>query len=195
MLICSTCGGHFEARKNPGANASRVVTWRMSTCALRDGGSRASVRTHWRCVSPRLTTPCSPTWLLAERNQLQTEVDRLVASIAAGVPADTVAPLIQTKQATIRKLDTRLRAPKVPRLNHERLRAALDQRAAQWKADLRAEPQIARMMLRRLIGPLTLWDESERPEWIKWEAVPTTELLDGLATLQVASPAGFEPAF
>ena len=43
------------------------------------------------------------------------------------------------------------------------------------------------MMLRRLVGPLTLWDESERPEWIKWEAVPTTELLDGLATLQVAS--------
>jgi len=28
-----------------------------------------------------------------------------------------------------------------------------------------------------------LWDESERPDFIKWVATPTTELLDGLAGL------------
>ena len=76
----------------------------------------------------------------------------------------------------------------MPRLDHERLRNALEQRAARWKADLRAEPHIARLVLRRLVGPLTLWDESERPDFIRWEATPTTELLDGLApTLLVAS--------
>ena len=58
-------------------------------------------------------------------------------------------------------------------------------------AALRAEPKAARLVLRRLVGPLRLWDESERPEWIKWEAVPTVELLDGLATPQAPSPTGF----
>jgi len=48
------------------------------------------------------------------------------------------------------------------------------------------------MVLRRLVGPLTLWDESERPGFVKWEAAPTAELLDGLATLQVTSPTGME---
>ena len=54
--------------------------------------------------------------------------------------------------------------------------------------------KVARMVLRSLVGPLTLWDESERPEFVKLEAKPTTGSLDGLATLEVASPAGFEPA-
>jgi hypothetical protein len=84
----------------------------------------------------------------------------------------------------------------VPKLDHERLRAALEQRAKAWKADLRKESRIARLVLRQqLVGPLTLWDESERPESCRWEAKPTTELLDGLApTLHVASLAGFVPA-
>jgi hypothetical protein len=78
-------------------------------------------------------------------------------------------------------------------LGHDKLRAALEQRAEQWKADLRAEPRVARMLLRQLVGPLTLWDESE-PDFVKWTAKPTTGLLDGLATLLDSSPAGFEPA-
>jgi hypothetical protein len=46
------------------------------------------------------------------------------------------------------------------------------------------------MVLRRLAGPLTLWEEPERPDFMRFETTPTTELLDGLATLEVASPAG-----
>jgi len=83
-----------------------------------------------------------------------------------------------------------LRIPRVPRLGHERLRAALEQRAEQWKTELRAEPRIGRLMLRRLVGPLMLWDEAERPEWCQWKAAPATELLDGLATLEGTSPRG-----
>jgi hypothetical protein len=69
-------------------------------------------------------------------------------------------------------------------------------RAKQWKKELRAEPEFARLVLRRLVGPLTLWDESERPDWIRFETTPTTELLSGLAPTRLsASPTGFEPVF
>ena len=72
----------------------------------------------------------------------------------------------------------------------------LQQRAAEWRATLRDEPIVARRLLRRLVGPLTLWDASE-PEaaWIDWETVLTPALLEGLAPIQVvASPTGFGTA-
>jgi hypothetical protein len=53
------------------------------------------------------------------------------------------------------------RALHQPRPDIDKLRAALEQRAEQWKADLRDEPKVARLLLRRLVGPLTLWDASE----------------------------------
>ncbi len=68
-----------------------------------------------------------------------------------------------------------------------------EQRTAEWKRQLRAEPGVARLLLRRLVGPLTLWDEAEGG--LRWESEPKpAELLDGLVQ-RVASPAGFEPAF
>ena len=79
-----------------------------------------------------------------------------------------------------------------------KLRAALEQRAAEWKAQLRAEPHIARLVLRRVVGPIVLHDDGERPEFVTWETEPTTDLLDGLATLRTrlgSSPPGFEPGF
>lgn len=126
--------------------------------------------------------------MAAERDRLQAEVDNLVKSIAAGVPPATVAPAIKEREQEIAHLNVTLCRPRREPPNIEKLRAALKQRAKQWKADLRAEPNIARLVLRRLVGPLTLWDESERPDFVKWKAEPTTELLDGLApTLLVAS--------
>ena len=47
------------------------------------------------------------------------------------------------------------------------------------------------MLLRRLVGPLTLWNAHDG--W-RWEGDTTTELLDGLVH-HVASPTGFEPVF
>ena len=49
-------------------------------------------------------------------------------------------------------------------------------------------------MLRRLVEPLTLHDESERPEWVRCETPSKPALLDGLIH-HVASPTGFEPVF
>ena len=73
---------------------------------------------------------------------------------------------------------------------------------------------MARLLLRRLIGPLVLYDESTRPDFIKADCVVKTGLIDGLAEIQDvasptpivgevdgavlqdgASPPGFEPGF
>ena len=77
----------------------------------------------------------------------------------------------------------------------ERLRAALEQKSAEWRSDLRREPAVARMVLRRLVGPLTIW-EDDRPDFVQYEGPTTPEnLLEGLANHLVSSPTGFEPVF
>ena len=59
---------------------------------------------------------------------------------------------------------------------------------------MRAEPQVARLMLRRLVGPLTMWDAKDTED-VEWEAGATAGLLDGLAPIHVvASPTGFGAA-
>jgi hypothetical protein len=105
-----------------------------------------------------------------------------------------VAPQVRERETAIARIEARLRVPRPAAPDREGLRAALEQRVETWRADLRAEPRVARLVLRRLIGPLELWDESERPEWVRWEAQPLAdayELLDGLVQ-HVASPTGRE---
>jgi hypothetical protein len=87
--------------------------------------------------------------------------------------------------------ESRLRAPRRAAPNIEKLREALMQRAAEWKATLPEEPKVARLLLRRLIGPLVLTDDSQRPDWIDAEAEIRTGLLDGIH--DVASPTGSAP--
>ena len=219
MLLCPNCGGHFEARKNPwresepGGHPRRVYicsTRRRkpgvcsNTLALPIAEADDAVLStiegamldrQWlnELLAMVDNAPDETTQWLTERNRLQMENDRLTHAIAAGVPPETVAALMTQNQGEIRRLDTRLRTPRPTPLPQAKLREALEQRAAQWKSDLRAEPQIARLVLRQLVGPLTLWDESERPDFVKWEATPKVDILDGLApTLEGASPRGIE---
>lgn len=78
------------------------------------------------------------------------------------------------------------------------MRDALTQRAEEWKQTLRTEPKVARLLLRRLIGPIELYDAS-KPEWqipdfIKPDAVVKTGLIDGLPEIHdVARPHPIEP--
>ncbi len=51
-------------------------------------------------------------------------------------------------------------------------------------ARLRSEPKVARLLLRRLIGPLVLYDESTRPDVIKADAEVKAGVVDGLAEIQ-----------
>jgi hypothetical protein len=116
---------------------------------------------------------------------------------ASGVAAATLAPKIQERELQIAKLDVELRRPKSAPPNIANLRNALEQRAAQWKADLRAEPHVARLLLRRLVRPLTLWDAAEPDAaWVEWETSVTPAILEGLAPIHVvASPRGTSDMF
>jgi hypothetical protein len=72
------------------------------------------------------------------------------------------------------------------------------QRAAEWKVTLREEPKVARLLLRRLIGPLVLTDDSQRPDWIDAEAEIKDALLDGIhldGIHDVTSPSGMGSIF
>ena len=131
--------------------------------------------------------------LNAERERLKREIDNLIELAAAGTRS--VAPKLQEREAALDRVEARLRIQRPAPPNIERLRATLEQRTAQWKADLRTEPQVSRLVLRRLIGPIVLWEE---PEGWRWEAPKKTELLDGLvdvyrgwdAVRLMASPGG-----
>jgi len=105
------------------------------------------------------------------------------------MPADAIATVVKEHQSEIARLEVKLRAPRPMQPNIDRLREALTQHAEQWKADLRAEPKIARLLLRRLVEPLVLHDASTRPKSIPFEIAAKPALLDGLATshLHVAS--------
>lgn len=211
MLVCPTCGGHFEAFKSPWTAVYVCATRRRkpgvcsNTLALPIANTDDAVLdlVEGEVLGGRFIEELlvlvdrgedPSVRLTADRDRLRVEVERLVGSIAAGVPADTVAPAIKERAAEIATLDVQLRTPRQAPPNIERLREALMQRAEQWRVTLRAEPQVARMMLRQLVGPLTLWDATAAD--VQWETTATAALLDGLAPIQVvASPAGIEPAF
>ena len=213
MLVCPQCGGHFEARIRPwkGVREVYICSTRRrkpgvctNTLALPIAETDDDVLSivEGEVLGTRLiedllglidTTPDQTAQLQAERQRLTGEIDNLVKSVAKGMPADVIAPTVREYQQAVAKIDVQLRAPRPARPDLDKLRAALAQRSASWKADLRSEPQVARLVLRRLVGPLTLWDETEGGT--RWEAEITPEnLLDGLVQLGT-SPTGFEPVF
>ena len=111
---------------------------------------------------------------------------------ASGLALDVITPKLRSAERAA--LDLRLRTPQPERPNIERCRAALTDRAEHWKAELRGEPQLARL----LVGPLTLWDAATpSTEWSDWEASITPSLLEGLVQglnspiHLVTSPTGF----
>lgn len=193
MLICPQCGGHFEARKYPWKGHPPHV-YICSTRRRKPGVCTNTLALPiaetdddtLSVVEDEILAPQFIDQLLSlldssgddvaaltrERERLSQEVKRLVNSIAEGVPVDTVASAIRDRERAARLLEVRLRAPRrAP--NVERLRAVLEQRADEWKAELRAEPKVDRLALRPLVGPLTLHDESTRPDFIpfvRWSA-------------------------
>src|SRR5262249_51531179 len=134
--------------------------------------------------------------LAAGRDRLQGEIEKLVGSIAMGQAPASIVSAIRERELEVARLEARLRAPRKEAPNLEKLREALKQRAEEWRHTLRSEPKVARLLIRRLIGPLELYDAS-KPEWqmpgfIKADCVVKTGLIDGLAEIHdVASPAAF----
>jgi site-specific DNA recombinase len=212
LLVCPTCGGHFEGvkypkqvyvcstrRRKPGACPNTLAL----PMAFADGVVLDMVegyvlgKDYIEELLAMVDQGASDNVarLTMDRDRLRGEIENLVRSIAAGVPADTVAPGIRERELEVARIEVRLRTPR-EHPNIERLRDALTQRATEWRATLRSEPKVARLLLRRLIGPLVLYDESTRPDFIKADAMVKTGLIDGLAEIQhMASPTGFEPVF
>ena len=118
LLVCPTCGGHFEARKYPwrgkGAHPVYMCATRRrkpgictNTLALpidtTDDEVLSIIEEELLCtgfikelLSLVKDAPDETTWMTAERDRLQVEHDRLIASIAAGggpiktIPASAV---------------------------------------------------------------------------------------------------------
>jgi hypothetical protein len=96
-----------------------------------------------------------------------------------------------------------LATPPPAKINLDRLRTALTVQAAEWTAQLRDEPKIARMLVRRLVGPMTLTDLNDRSGLVDWEASIAPDILDVMLResplvhegQKVASPTGFEPVY
>jgi hypothetical protein len=96
---------------------------------------------------------------------------------------EEAAVSIRPRRAELTRIDAKLRQPSPAQPKIDELRAALEQRAADWRVTLRPEPKVARVLLRRLIDPLTLWNDAvPSAEWLEWETSVTPALLEGLAT-------------
>ena len=199
MLVCPQCGGHFEARIAPwkGVREAYICSTRRrkpgictNTLALPIAetddavlgiveGEVLGTRFITELLALVDTSPDPTAHLTTERDRLAGEIDNLVRSVARGMPAEMIAPVVREYQQQIARLDVQLRAPRPARPDVGKLRAALEQRADAWKADLRGEPKVARLLLRRLVGPMTLWEESEGG--VRWDApISADSLLQGL---------------
>jgi site-specific DNA recombinase len=219
MLICKTCGGHFEAmkrpwkqdavyvcstrRRKPGVctNTEELSVAEMDAAVLNCVEKHALGKTFINELLSLVDTSPDPTeHVQAERKRVSGQIDNLVKSVAQGMPADVIAPVVRDYQQQLAKLDGELRRPRAPRPDLAKLRAALEQRAADWRETLRGEPAVARVLLRRLVGPFEMADPNVVPaEFSEWVSSLTPALLDDLLQGQivqlVASPTGFETVF
>jgi hypothetical protein len=211
MLICPQCGGHFEARIAPWKGQANVYicsTRRRkpgvctNTLALPIAETDDDVLgiVEGEVLGTRFIEELlalvdnghhhEAEHLDADRDRLEREISNLMDLVANGIPADTLAPKIRERQTALARVEQQLRVPRQAPPNIEKLRAALTQRGEQWKADLRAEPKVARLLLRRPVGALTLWDEAEAG--LRWDApAKGEELLEGLVH-HGTSPTGVE---
>ena len=192
MLICPTCGGHFEARKAPWKGNPGDV-YICSTRRRKPG----------LCTNGlALPIARADNMLLAaiEGELLNTRTVEELLALVVDAPDETGAPTRgadpsddgdqaagrlhrrgcsrqvrrrshREKESELSRVETKLRAPRQA-TDRDRLRDALLQKVETWRADLRKEPKIARLVLRRLVGPFTLWTEAEeeyfrndRPGW------------------------------
>jgi hypothetical protein len=93
----------------------------------------------------------------AQRDELTATINRLIALAADSGDIPELAAQLKACTAARDALDRRLASLAEPP-DRERLRAALEQRCADWRARLHSEhPEEARFVVQQLIGPLTLW--------------------------------------
>lgn len=102
--------------------------------------------------------------LEARINVLQKEVDNLANGIANGAPADVLAPKIQERQARITEHQSELKAlaaAEVIDVSDETLRKMVEARAEEIRSAIDDDVQVAREMLRQVLGPVTATETLE----------------------------------
>ena len=208
MLICPTCKGHFEAvlypraeyvcstrRRKPGTcpNTLRLSIAFADEIVLNMVEGEVLGRKYIEellAVAGHVEED-NTGQLTKERDRLRGEIERLVSLAAQGIASDSVGGAIREREGQIARLEVKLRAPRPVAPNIEALREALTLRAAEWRQTLRSEPKVARLLLRKLIGPLELVDDSQNPNFVDADFEVKPALLEGLQEGQkVASPAG-----
>ena len=179
LLICPTCGGHFEAltdrpgkqrgvyvcstrRRKPGVCTNRLA---LPIAQTDDnvldvvGGEVLSDR----FIEELLSTvdkgeADDSARLTADRDRLQREIDNLMDLAASGVSASTLAGKIKDREVQIGKLDRQLKQPRHAPPNIEKLRGALQQRAEEWR------PQCQPVGTRSRVGSSGLMTFARQPE-------------------------------
>lgn len=181
MLVCPECGGNFETRSGIYYQCSnqRRKGKDVCTCALklriRETDEAVLAAVEGDLLSPRAVEELlasvetsdgdEPARLEAEAARLRQEVRRIWDKIAEGAPEESAVPAIREREAEVARLEARARAPRTEAPDAKRLRAALQQRTKDWREVLRSQPQLARTLLRRLLGPITLWRPEGAKDW------------------------------
>lgn len=192
LLLCPTCGGHFEAVSAPWKGATPVyvcatrrrkpgVCTNTLALPIADTDNAVLDVVEGEALGTRFIEELlalvdrgeadNTAQLTAERERLQRELKNLSESIALGtITNEEAAASIQPRRAELARIETKLRQPRPVQPKIDELRAALEQRAVAWRETLRAEPKVARLLLRRLIGPLTMVDPSDQTAFDEWAA-------------------------
>lgn len=104
---------------------------------------------------------------VAERAQLTREIDRLTQAIAStGGEIASLADALKTRDARVRALDGLL-SKTVLMPDRDTLRAALEQRCADWRDILRGQHlDQARMVLQHLLALPIVIHNQPKPKWV-----------------------------
>ncbi len=178
MLLCPTCGGRFEVLSNG--------KYRYYVCATRRHAGTARCANplalrvevmddavlrllegevlHSKFLDHLVNLACgngaddARAAIEAQRDEVSAKIKRLTAVVQAtdgDIPE--VMDALQARKAERDAIERRLVALAEP-IDRAALRAALEQRSADWHQRLRSDyPDEARYVVQQLIGPLTLW--------------------------------------
>ncbi len=173
MLVCPVCDGHLEAhrgcyvcstrRRMPGCCHNLIelpIDWTDHGVLNVLEGTLLVPAYVDELVASVATPQADPTARLeGEREKLRGEIDNLVRAVAGGSAPASVLAAIEERERRLARIESELRQPRPANIDQGRLRAALTQRIRDWREALRGETKVARLVVRRLIGPITVWEE------------------------------------
>jgi site-specific DNA recombinase len=138
--------------------------------------------------------------LVAERQKIEQELDRLADAIATGTGSTTVLNRIQQGERRVQEIERELRNLIAPQFDERHVQSVLRDALLDWRGSLRRHVPQARQMLRKLlVGKLAMMPVrvGRKGAFDFTGEASLGRLITGLAGFPqaVASPPGFEPGF